>query len=143
MLLFSICSTISQRFLLFFGWRVRPWVPFFHCTFKPHVINAVTGKTGAGKFTLLHILCSNVDQHEYVMGEITLHNTTYNLTQHKIQQLLAQSVKLVAQNFMKMLAPDFSVEQNIRLAQLPTYSCLTKISQDLCYVSMLQKEGMP
>lgn len=85
--------------------------PLFENTslsFTPHTLHLIVGDNGSGKSTLMRLLMKSTYPQEKMAGTIT-HNGT---------------IRLVTQRYDHMLAPSFTVADNIAFARLGHYPTL-------------------
>ncbi len=112
------------------------------CDFTTDAIMFIMGRNGIGKSTFLRILQGELYDGEYIQGSIKLNEVIYNLADKNTQLLLKTTSRLVHQNYNTMLATDFSVANNLSVAQLPYYPSLTALSTTFKYADMLQEVGI-
>ena len=97
--------------------------PFFdNISFEvePGKLNFIQGRNGSGKSTLLRIL-QGLTETEYVNGTITFDGKRYIIANNKIDSSFTSEVKMVAQNINTMIADQFTIEQNLKFANLPAF----------------------
>ncbi len=120
--------------------------PFFenlslHCpTQKLHFIQ---GKNGSGKSTLLRILQGNLIPGEQLIGTFSLNGETATITGNSVPRRLTHRIKTVVQDTDEMLADDFTVEQNLQCAQLPTYPGLGELPRARGLSLLMDEFGIP
>lgn len=84
-------------------------------------LHALKGKNGVGKSTLFRILQGTIHADEIIYGSAQLQQKTYDL--HKAMDRNAYNVlvKTVCQDVRQMIAPEYTVQENIQLAALSKY----------------------
>ncbi len=112
------------------------------CSFTAGSLTFIVGKNGIGKSTFFRILQGKIYQGERVSGSIIIDNVTYDFADKNTHNLLANKVRLVAQNYSTMLASDFSVAVNLGVAQLFCYPSVISLPTSFKYLDMLEEVGI-
>jgi len=104
--------------------------PFFkevslHCA--PGMLHFLQGKNGSGKSTFFNILQGHLDSHAQLSGTFSLDNEVTKVENNQVDTRFTQQIKTVVQQVDTMIADQFSVEQNLQCANLPTYPGLKKL----------------
>jgi len=97
---------------------------FFHTiniTFKSGNTYFIQGKNGVGKSTFFSILQGTLPHHSLLTGTVNFNNTEFIINNNCIDQKLYSHVKTVVQNVNTMIVNSMTVEENLKLAGLPTY----------------------
>lgn len=81
-------------------------------------VHALRGKNGVGKSTLFRLLQGRVHADEQVSGAVQFHDTTYDLSKSTDRTNYGSLVKTVCQDVRQMIAPEYTVHENIQLAAL-------------------------
>lgn len=89
-----------------------------HATFPAHAIHYIKGKNGAGKSTLFRLIQGITHPYELLEGTTIINGTPVSLFtgMPPITQ-----IKMVPQNFDRMIANQFSFIQNLQFANMPAY----------------------
>ena len=74
------------------------------------------GKNGVGKSTLFRLLQGVVHRDELVSGTAQVHGTMYTLSSATERGAYGSLVKTVVQDVRQMIAPEYTVQENIQLA---------------------------
>ena len=90
-------------------------------------INFIQGKNGVGKSTLFNILQGNIPASSLISGEFELGKQIVSAQQNAIDSNMSYQVKMVQQQFDKMLALNFTFDQNLQIAQLNQYPGLGQL----------------
>jgi|SRR4030095_2344061 len=97
---------------------------FFHTiniTFESGNTYFIQGKNGVGKSTFFSILQGTLPQHSLLTGTVNFNNTEFVINNNYIDQKLYSHVKTVVQDVNTMIVNSMTVEENLKLAGLPTY----------------------
>ncbi|MBA3751842.1 ABC transporter ATP-binding protein [Candidatus Dependentiae bacterium] len=97
----------------------------FSCT--PGMLHFIQGKNGSGKSTLFRIIRGALNPHEKLTGTFSLNGRKRALLNNMVDTELTQQITTVVQDADDMLAPDFTVEQNLQCAQLSPYPNLRSL----------------
>ena len=97
--------------------------------FTPHAVNFIQGDNGIGKSTLFNIIQGTVDKTAFLDVSITLDSTTYLAHNNMLPSSFTKHVHTVQQNYDAMIANQFTVMENLQLANLPTYPTMRSLSQ--------------
>ncbi len=98
--------------------------PFFtgvSFALEPGKVHALRGKNGVGKSTLFRLLQGVVHRDELVSGTAQVHGTVYTLSSATERAAYGGLVKTVVQDVRQMIAPEYTVQENIQLAALPKH----------------------
>lgn len=95
--------------------------------FAPRHLNFIQGKNGVGKSTLFNILLGKVEAQSQIQGTIELNEKSYEIKNNRVSSQLTTQIKLVQQQFDRMLADNFTFQENLQLANLPTYPGLKSL----------------
>lgn len=108
-----------------FAGAIAPLFKDISCTIQNPGITLVTGKNGVGKSTLFSLVQGTVAAH----GTIMLDDQSYDLNMlHDRIQLQAHTI-LMQQKVDHMLAPSFTVRENLQAASLSKFPFLTDFSR--------------
>jgi len=86
--------------------------------FSPHQVHFIQGDNGVGKSTLFHILQGTINPSAVVEGSVLVEEKSYALHNSEYQKLAAH-IHLVQQNYNRMIADQFTILENLQLANLP------------------------
>lgn len=107
--------------------------------FPAHTLNIIYGQNGAGKSTLFKIISGAIEPTQQVTGTLVLHDQSYSITNDEKQnQAFAPYIGLVQQVSATMLAPSFTVKQNLQCAKLPKFPGLRSL-QSVADVQVFEK----
>lgn len=90
-------------------------------SFAPHTMYFLQGDNGVGKSTFFNIMQGSVEKHTFLEGSITLDEITYKLNDTVSRAALTHQIHTVEQEYDRMIAPLYTVRENLQLANLPTY----------------------
>ncbi len=116
--------------------------PFFHdvnVSFEQEKLYFIQGKNGVGKSTFFSILQGTTPHNSYLTGTITYNNHDYHINDNHMPLAIYSLVKTVVQESSTMLAPSMTVEENLRLAQLPTHPMPIPLSNTQDRTTFLKK----
>jgi ABC-type lipoprotein export system ATPase subunit len=90
--------------------------------FSPERIHFIQGENGIGKSTLFTILRGATDKKmAHLDAQIELDGTTYRAHDARLPHLFTQHVHTVQQNYDNMIANQFSVMENLQLANFSKF----------------------
>jgi ABC-type multidrug transport system ATPase subunit len=81
----------------------------------------LTGQNGAGKSTLARLLAGLVHHAAHITGVIDLNGKKLDVSQAGSQSYLYQQVFYISQHTNEMIAPNFTTQENLALANLPNH----------------------
>lgn len=87
--------------------------------FEPGQLNFISGENGAGKSTLFRLIKNDIQHQEIMTGTITLDNRPAHTLVH-----------MVDQDVDTMLAPEFTVQENLQLAALARLPGLHRLPRE-------------
>lgn len=96
-------------------------------SFTPHTVHMIEGDNGVGKSTLFNILQGEVPPNAFVQASLVLDGVTYTAHNNKLPHTFTEQVHLVRQNYDTMIAPHFSVVENLQLANMAVYPRITPL----------------
>jgi ABC-type lipoprotein export system ATPase subunit len=97
---------------------------FFHdanITFESGKIYFIQGKNGVGKTTFFSILQGTTPHNAQLSGSVTFNNKEYIIKNNTMHAELSAHIKTMLQDSNKMVVNTMTVEENLKLAQLPFY----------------------
>lgn len=97
--------------------------------FESNQLNFLQGKNGVGKSTLFNIVLGNTEYNTQLQGIIEIKDHAYEIQNNKVSNELSKQIKLVQQQFDRMLAHNFSFNENLQLASLPAHPKLCSLPQ--------------
>jgi ABC-type lipoprotein export system ATPase subunit len=106
-------------------------------------INFIQGKNGVGKSTLFNILLGNIPVLAQVTGDFELDKQIFNTQQNVINPKMQSHIKMVQQQFDRMLALNFSFDQNLQIAQLKQYPGLEKLPKIHALSNLITSFSIP
>jgi energy-coupling factor transporter ATP-binding protein EcfA2 len=95
--------------------------------FQVGKVHALTGKNGAGKSTLFRLLQGIVYHDEQIAGRVYLNGSWYDLAIPSERSAYSEYVKTVCQDVRQMIAPEYTVYENMQLAALGRYPGLVSL----------------
>lgn len=110
--------------------------------FEPGSIHFIQGKNGSGKSTLFRILQGNIAESEILTGSFSLDTTQHTINRNKVSASFTKQVKTVVQQVREMIADQFTVGQNLQLAQLNAYPGLQKLTKQDTLPNILRSNGV-
>jgi ABC-type lipoprotein export system ATPase subunit len=108
--------------------------PFFHdihIEFASGNIYFIQGKNGVGKSTFFSILQGTTPRNATLTGTVTFDNNQFIIKNNCIDTHISSHVKTVVQDITQMIVTTMTVEENLRLAHLPTYPRLIPLSHTI------------
>ncbi len=96
-------------------------------TFIPHTINFIQGDNGIGKSTLFTILQGTTSDHASLEASLLLDGRAYHAHNNALPTAFTQHVSTVQQQYDRMIAQQFTFQQNLQLANLSHYPSLQKL----------------
>jgi ABC-type glutathione transport system ATPase component len=90
-----------------------------HC--EPGELNFLQGKNGSGKSTLFAILQGYIPSHAQLTGTFSIDEYETKVEHNQLNYSFTKHITTVVQKVDEMIAPHFSVEQNVQCANLPNY----------------------
>lgn len=105
-------------------------------------INVIIGKNGIGKSTLFNVLQGKIFKNNYINGFININSRKQELKDQKVLSSLYFKVHLVAQDFKEMLALDFTVIDNIKMASINKIPSFGFVYKKLLYTNLLEEIGV-
>lgn len=119
---------------------------FFHMvdfTIDRPGITFITGKNGVGKTTLFNILLNRVSPSACVKGQIHTPTATYALADSSQREAFANTTALVHQHVNKMLADEFTGEQNLQFSRFATKPGLQSLPEITDLRIFAERFGIP
>lgn len=119
--------------------------PFFenlNATFVAGKLHFIQGKNGAGKSTLFNIIQGKAVEYGQVRGTFILDTLHISIENNYIPKVFGDTVKKVAQHVNDMLALEYTVKENLQLAQLSYIPLLNSLPSLLYYTKILDKVGI-
>jgi ABC-type lipoprotein export system ATPase subunit len=110
--------------------------------FSSGAIYFVQGKNGVGKSTLFSILQGTTPAHALLTGTILFDTMPYIIKNNCIDTKLSCQVKTIVQDVSTMIVSTMSVEDNLKLAQLPTYPRLMPLSGTVTLPAIMHDFGI-
>jgi len=98
--------------------------PFFHdvhIEFNSGSVYFIQGKNGVGKSTFFSILQGTTPRSALLTGTIIFNDIEFFIKNNYMNPKISAHVKTVAQDVTTMIVNPMTVEENLKLANLPTY----------------------
>jgi len=114
---------------------------FFHnanVTFESGKIYFIQGKNGVGKTTFFSILQGTIPQNALLSGSVTFNNKEYVIKNNTMNAELSCHIKTMLQDSNKMVINTMTVEENVKLAQLPLYPRLKPLASSTHVPTMMR-----
>lgn len=119
--------------------------PFFHDThveFESGTMYFIQGKNGVGKSTFFSLLQGTTPHNAVLTGTITFDGTEFAIKNNYVHPKISSRVKTVVQDINKMIVTPMTIEENLRLAHLPTYPGLKPLSHTISLPSIMKEFGI-
>jgi len=97
--------------------------------FKPQVLNFITGENGIGKSTLFAALQGVVSSHARYKMKVKLNGATYSSSDNTMSDEYTSVVRVVQQQYDRMLADRFSFIENLRCANIGAHPKLQRLPE--------------
>jgi len=96
-------------------------------TFAPSQLNFIQGDNGVGKSTLFTLLGGKSEDPAFLEGAIVLGGHRYKANGRNFDTAFTQHVRLVQQDYNKMIADQFSFIENLQMANMSLYPALRSL----------------
>jgi energy-coupling factor transporter ATP-binding protein EcfA2 len=119
--------------------------PFFHdahIEFDSGAIYFIQGKNGVGKSTFFSVLQGTTPRSASLTGTIIFDDTEFIIKNNYMDPKISSQVKTVVQDSNKMIVNAMTIEENLRLAHLPTYPQLVPLSHHINIPSIMKDFGI-
>lgn len=119
--------------------------PFFHdahIEFDSGTIYFIQGKNGVGKSTFFSLLQGTTPRSASLTGTIIFDGNEFIIKNNCVDHKISSRVKTVVQDSNKMIVNAMTVEENLRLAHLPTYPRLIPLSHQINLPSIMKNFGI-
>jgi len=110
-----------------------------HITFQSGNTYFIQGKNGVGKSTFFSILQGTIPHNAMLTGTITFNDTEFTIKNNAIDQKLCSQIKTVVQDINTMIVNPMTVEENLKLAHLPTYPRCTLLSAPITISTIMHE----
>jgi putative ABC transport system ATP-binding protein len=113
-----------------------------HIEFDSGALYFIQGKNGVGKSTFFSVLQGTTPRNATLTGTITFNNSEFVIKNNCMDPYISSQVKTVVQDINKMIVNAMTVEENLRLAHLPTYPRLIPLSHEINIPTIMTDFGI-
>ena len=122
--------------------QARPLLHNFSCEYTSPGLYLIHGANGTGKSTLFTCL-QGYSLPATVTGTIHIDGKKFDITSDEYKNFAQQYVGLVPQKYDELLAPQFSVRENLALALFPKIPSMAASLPIITIPEMLSRSGIP
>lgn len=125
-----------------FNMHEQPFFHDIHAEFDSGTTYFIQGKNGVGKSTFFSVLQGTTPRNALLTGTINFNNTEFSIKNNCMSSHISTQVKTVVQDSNKMIVNAMTVEENLRLAHLPTYPGLKPLAHRINLPSIMKDFGI-